>query len=91
VERRVWAVGALTVGRLVAGAGVAAADTADAARFRVTAGPLVLSRDGNRYTGTSQTVDGFQVRAYAANSEGKPADATPTDYVAAVRLALPPA
>jgi hypothetical protein len=41
--------------------------------------------------GTAQTVDGFQVRAYAANSEGKPADATPSDNVAAVRLVLPPA
>jgi hypothetical protein len=50
--RRMFAVGALAMGMLVAGAGVADADTADAARFRVTAGPLVLSHDGTKYTGT---------------------------------------
>jgi hypothetical protein len=49
---RFLAVGALAMGMLAAGAGVAAADTTAAARFRVTAGPLVLSHDGTHYTGT---------------------------------------
>jgi hypothetical protein len=74
--RRVFAVGALTMGMLVAGAGVAAADTADAARFRVTAGPLVLSHDGTHYTGT--------MRVTVRNVGGAPA----TD--ASLSLGVPP-
>jgi hypothetical protein len=64
--QRTLAVGALTMGMLVAGAGVAAAETPGAARFRVTAGPLVLSHDGGRYTGT--------MRLTVRNIGGAPAD-----------------
>jgi hypothetical protein len=74
--RRIWAVGALTMGMLVAGAGVAAAGTADTARFRVTAGPLVLSHDGSRYTGT--------MRLTVRNIGGAPADG------ATMLLGVPP-
>jgi hypothetical protein len=63
--RRVWLVGALTFGMLATGAvGVATADTVtttlvasprdtgEGARFRVAAGPLVLTHNGSRYEGT---------------------------------------
>ena len=74
--RRIFAVGALAMGMLVAGAGVAAADTTDAARFRVTAGPLILSHDGTHYTGT--------MRVTVRNVGGAPA----TD--ASLSLGMPP-
>jgi hypothetical protein len=39
----------------------------------------------------TQVVDGFAVRVMAADSQGKPADVTPADNKATVRLVLPPA